>query len=104
MICKISESADGAIRCRKPDGRRLNLRDQIFEHGTRVTMLLGPPFREVGNRRSALNVAMPVKTATLGLIIIISLYPHTSTCKPGRTLKQILSGLLEFLGINFLID
>ena len=34
--------------------------------------------------------------ATLNFIFIIPLYPHTPVCKPGRTLKQILSGLLEF--------
>ena len=41
---------------------------------------------------------MSIKRATLNFIFIIPLYPHTPVCKPGRTLKQILSGLLEFWG------
>jgi hypothetical protein len=39
---------------------------------------------------------MSIKRATLNFIFIIPLYPHTPVCKPGRTLKQLLSGLLEF--------
>lgn len=54
---------------------------------------------ELDDSRSTSEAAMSI-TARLLHFIVISLYPHTLVCKTGRTLKQIISGLLEFWGVH----